>query len=128
MKQKQQAQQTALGQVQGAQQYLPSGLTAIEELLRHKSGLDKPQISGQSELFNQLGIGGFGALTAQLSQAAAENQARYGSFVNAMNAIGTQFQNEFNAKLSAYNIANQEYNDLVTRVDDKLASTGTISA
>lgn len=110
----------AMGGIQGAQQYMPTGLSVLENALKEVSGVGQMQTGG-SELYKELGIKGYGALTASLAQTANEQKAKYNSFANALNAVGMRQNFEFQQNLSKYTQLMKEYETATKKVDDILA-------
>lgn len=111
-----------------------SALYVLENALKTKSdvdgnGIGKAQV-GQSDVFNKLGISGYGALTQTLNQRANEMQGQYNNYANMVqqeagamsdtyNGLLKNYQNTMSAystQAAALNAINQHAQDLQDRM------------
>jgi len=78
---------------------IPGELGILQEALRLKSGVGNQPL-GESDIFKQAGVGGYGALSSSLAAHGAEMDFKYTSFANMVNQAA-KFQYGENAKYAA---------------------------
>lgn len=102
---------------QGAQEYTQPtyALNILQEAIKEKTGAATRQI-GESEIFKQAGIGGYGALSSSLAARGKEFQINQTVFQNIVGQMAGIYRDTAKAASDNYNNAVKEYQFEATRL------------
>lgn len=87
---------------------IPGSLSTLQTALRMKSGVGNASL-GESDIFKQAGVGGYGALSASLSSHLNEMNAKYDSFANVIQQTGQSMYAQNSADLAKAQNALEKY-------------------
>jgi hypothetical protein len=90
-------------------------LRILQEAIREKSGVKQAPI-GESEIFKQAGVGGYGALSSSLAARKNEIQTNMVDFQNSISQMAGTYSDMAKQALSAYTQSADAYNKEVDRL------------